>query len=104
MDLAVPAFEDPPVGAGVAQVAMPLNQRAIRLDHLEDMSTRVRERHLSCFFFAFLFLAEGMDVCEICGPRLDGNSLAPGGETSSKVVDKPRPSMPSVLVHLKDHT
>ena len=48
MDLAIPAFEDPPVRSRMAQVAMPLDQRVIGLDHLEDMRAVVGEGHIAC--------------------------------------------------------
>ena len=37
VDLAVPTFKDPPVGARVAQVARPFDQDGVRLDHLEGV-------------------------------------------------------------------
>ena len=47
VELAVPAFEDPPVRPRVAQVARPLDQRVVRLDHLERVRTGARrDRHL----------------------------------------------------------
>lgn len=58
VDLAVPAFEDPPVGSRVAQVAGPLNQGVVRLDHFERVCACVGDRHLGrgCLLITF---AEG---------------------------------------------
>lgn len=48
MNLAVAALEDPPVGSGVAEVAMPLDEGAVRLDHLEDVGAAACEGHGCC--------------------------------------------------------
>ena len=45
MNLAVAALKDPPVGPGVAEVAMPLDEGAVGLDHLEDVSAAACEGH-----------------------------------------------------------
>lgn len=39
VNLAISTFKNPPVRTRVAQVASPLNQGAVRLDHLERMCT-----------------------------------------------------------------
>lgn len=48
MNLAVAALEDPPVGAGMAEVAMPLDEGAVGLDHLEDVGAAGCEGHGCC--------------------------------------------------------
>lgn len=45
VNLAVAALENPPVGAGVAEVAMPLDEGAVGLDHLEDVGAACCESH-----------------------------------------------------------
>jgi hypothetical protein len=46
VNFAIPAFEDPPVRTRVAQVASPLDQGVVRLQHLEGVGATVRDRHL----------------------------------------------------------
>lgn len=76
MDLAVPAFEDPPVGSRVAQVAGPLNQSAIRLDHFERVCAGVGDRHL-CLAAGSVF-GSVSGVCELDeNSRFVANSLRP---------------------------
>ena len=48
MDLAVSAFENPPVGSRMAHVAGPLYQRVVRLDHYELVRTGGRQSHGVC--------------------------------------------------------
>lgn len=55
MKLAVPTFEDPPVGSRVAQVASPLDERVVRLDHLECVGAVVLDCHLALLFFVLAF-------------------------------------------------
>lgn len=45
VNLAIPALENAPVGTRMAQVAGPLDQSAVRLDHLERVSARVGDCH-----------------------------------------------------------
>jgi hypothetical protein len=45
VDLAVPALEYPPMRTGVAQVAGPLDECIVRLDHLEGVSAGVGDGH-----------------------------------------------------------
>lgn len=45
VDFAVTALENPPVRARMAQVAHPLDQSAVRLDHLEVVRAGVRHGH-----------------------------------------------------------
>jgi len=45
VQLAVPALKDSPVWTGVAYVARPLDQSAIRLDELEGMRAIARNGH-----------------------------------------------------------
>ncbi len=46
MDFAVSTLENPPVGTGMAEIAMPLDQRAVGLDHPENMCTVAGECHV----------------------------------------------------------
>lgn len=45
MDLTVPALEYPPMRTGLAQVAGPLDERVVRLDHLEGVGAGVGDGH-----------------------------------------------------------
>lgn len=47
MKLAVPTLKNPPVRPGVTQMACPLRQGIVRLDHPERMSTISRDRHVA---------------------------------------------------------
>ncbi|OHF02149.1 hypothetical protein CORC01_02429 [Colletotrichum orchidophilum] len=44
--LAIPALENAPVGSRMAKVAGPLDQSAVRLDHLERVGAGTRDGHL----------------------------------------------------------
>jgi hypothetical protein len=45
VNLTVPALKDPPVRAGMAHVAGPLDECVVRLDHLEGVGTAVGDGH-----------------------------------------------------------
>jgi hypothetical protein len=50
VNLAVPAFEDPPVRARVADMAGPLDESAVRLDHAERVRAAASPGHLEGVF------------------------------------------------------
>lgn len=70
MNLAVAALENPPVGAGVAEVAVPLDEGAVGLDHLEDVGAAGCEGH-GCRLLVrcgngvlVVFLREAVRTCD----------------------------------------
>lgn len=62
LELAVLAFEDEPMRSGVAHVADPLDQSALRLDDFEGMDTACWYSHCSEFIYDWCQLRVSFSV------------------------------------------